>query len=286
MFRKSTNFLCWQNFSGFHLLLISVEEHGWALKWLFVFSGNEAGQLKNIKGLMHVVLYASKLKCQSKFLSMQNIMQWWTRIHPASVSMFISLFKTSVNVASLYGADSLLALDLHLLLVYLCKWYEYVHAHINEAPTDVWDQYEYVSGVGPGSWCVPEIQALLCFRRAEISAHGNIPGLLWEEVLVLWSMQMWCCLPLQRCMLFLENTCLHLRTKKTLPKVLPTSAALVDSFLSGCMRFGRKLPRGGGTNSWAQLCLLSIVCIFDPTLGSSWAGGLYRLSCCFKAEQY
>lgn len=33
-------------------------------------------------------------------------------------------------------------------------------------------------GVGPGSSCAPEIQALPCFRRAEISAHGNIPGLL------------------------------------------------------------------------------------------------------------
>lgn len=122
-----------------------------------------------------------------KFLNMQNVMQWWTRIHPAVVSMFISLFKTSVNVASLYGADSLLALDLHLFSVYLRKWFEYVHAHINEAPTDVWDRYEYVPGVGPGSCCAPEIQALPCFctwKHPRLTLRGGVGPLKHANVVL------------------------------------------------------------------------------------------------------
>lgn len=53
--------------SGFHLLLINAEEHGWTLTWLFVSLGDEAGQSKNIKGLMHVVSYVSSLNISLNF---------------------------------------------------------------------------------------------------------------------------------------------------------------------------------------------------------------------------
>lgn len=220
---------------------------------------------------MHVVLYASNLNVSLNFWTCKNIMQWWARIHPASVSMFISCFKTSVNAASLYGADSLLALDLHLLSVYLCKWYKCVHAHINEAPTDVWDRYEYVLGIGPGSCCAPEIQALPSFRRAEISAHGNIPGLLWEEVLALWSMQMWCCLPLQRCMLFLQTQAYTWELRKLCLKcyhVLISCLGRLWHFSLDVWVLGENSPVEEGQILGHSFGFLSIVYILDPTLGT------------------
>lgn len=149
--------------------------------WLFVSSGNEAGLLKSMKGLMPVVPYASSLNVSLNFWTCKTS---WTRIHPATVSIFITLFRTSGSVTSVYGAGSLLAPDLHLLSVYLCKWYEYVPEHINEAPTDAWERCEYVSGGRTWLMLCTWNSGSAMLQEIRDFCHGNIPGSL-SEVLVL-----------------------------------------------------------------------------------------------------
>lgn len=64
--------------SGFHLRVINAEEHGWN----DCFFRNEAGQSKNMKGLMHVVACADSLNvslnfgtCKTKYNNEQGLLQ-------------------------------------------------------------------------------------------------------------------------------------------------------------------------------------------------------------------
>lgn len=147
-----------------------------------------ARQLKKIKGLAYAVHHASSLNvsslkfgtCKTKYSDEQEFIQL-VAVYSVAFLRHGSVLQTYIWT-SVYGVDSLLALD--LLAVYLCRLYKYMHARINEAPADVWNVYIYVS---EDLACAVHLKFWLssCLRRWEVTARENTPDLIWREVLIL-----------------------------------------------------------------------------------------------------
>lgn len=127
-------------------------------------------------------------------------------------------------------------------------------------------------GIAPGSRCAPEIQGLPCFRGAEISAHGNIPGLLWEGGC--WFSEACKCgvaFPFKGACCFCK---IHAYTWELRKLCLKCYCVIISCF-GRLWHFSldvpvlvQNSPVEEGKIPGPSFGLLGIVCILDPTLGT------------------